>query len=237
MSSDLTNGATPPPQHLALDPAAWQLIRQSAIRLSRHQDAFTRQLCDDFRELDPDSAHAQAPDPLAFCERMVQALLWVALTDQPLRVVADELRQVGAQNWYEGVPDGHYTTLAHALVQTVHYLGGNDWAASTGSAWISYFMWLRPHLLAGAQQAAAQQAAAQQAAVRQAAAQRAFAEQEAARVEALSRDPHGGHKQAVGDVNLETVASLLDDDDDEGSGYGQIMVSMTRPRRDPPRHD
>jgi hypothetical protein len=236
MSSDLTNGATPPPQHLALDPAAWQFVRQSAIRLSRHQDAFIRQLYDDFKELDPDSAQAQAPDLLVFCERMVQALLWVALTDQPLRVVADELRQVGAQNWYEGVPDSHYTSLAHALVQTVHYLGGNDWSASTGSAWISYFMWLRPHLLAGVQQAAAQQAATRQQADRHAAAQRAVAEQEAARVEALSRDSHG-HSHMVGDVNLETVASLLDDDDDKGVSYGEIMVSMTRPRRDPPRHD
>jgi hypothetical protein len=232
MSSDLSNSATPiGPLHLALDPAAWQLVRQSAIRLSRIQDVFIRQLYEDFRELIPDSAQAQAPDLHVFCERMVQALLWVALTDQPLRVVADELRQVGAQNWYEGLPDTHYTTLAHALVQTVHYLGGNDWSASTGSAWISYFMWLRPHLLAGAQQAAAQQAAD-----RHAATQRAVAQQEAARVEALSRDTRGGHPHMVGDVNLERVANLLDDDDD-GVSYGQITVSMTRPRRDPPRHD
>ena len=76
-----------------------------------------------------------------------------------------------------------------------------------------------------------------QAAARQAAARQAAAEQEAARVEALSRDSHGGHTQVVGDVNLESVASLLDDEDDEDVGYGQIMVSMTRtPRRDPPRH-
>ena len=67
-----------------------------------------------------------------------------------------------------------------------------------------------------------------QPAAQQAAAQQAAAEQEAARVEALSRDSHGGHTQVVGDVNLESVASLLDDEDDEDVGYGQIMVSMTR---------
>jgi hypothetical protein len=83
-------------------------------------------------------------------------------------------------------------------------------------------MWIEPHLTAGAQQAAAQQADAQQ---------------EAARVDALARNERAGHTHAVGDVNLESVASLLDDDDDADIGYGQIMVSMTRQsRRDPPRH-
>jgi hypothetical protein len=114
----------------------------------------------------------------------------------------------------------------------VHYLCAHDWSASMGSAWITYFMWIKPHLLAGAQQAAAQHAAVQQAAEREAAAQRTAAEVEVARVEALSRDSRGGHTQVVGDVNLESVASLLDDEDNENVGYGQIMVSMTRnPRR------
>jgi len=175
-------------------------------------------------------------DMWVFCERIVKALFWVARTDQPPPVIVDALRQVGALNWYEGFPEAQYGNVAHALVQTVHYLSGNDWSASTGSAWISYFMWIRPHFLAGAQQAAAQQAAAEQAAAQQAAAQRAVAEQEAARVKALSRDARGGHSQVVGDVNIEKVARLLDEDDDDDVGYGSIMVSMTRPRREPPRH-
>ena len=101
-----------------------------------------------------------------------------------------------------------------------------------GTAWITYFMWIEPHLLAGAQQAAAQHAAVQQVAEREAAAQQAAAELEAARVKALSRDSRGGHTQVVRDVNPESVASLLVDDDDENMGYGQIMSSMTRnPRR------
>jgi len=92
-------------------------------------------------------------------------------------------------------------------------------------------MWTQPHLLAGAREAAARQATAQEAAAREAAAERAAAEQEASRVAALSR----GHTQAVGDVNIEKVASLLDDDDDD-PGLGQIMVNMTRNRlRDSPR--
>jgi hypothetical protein len=40
----------------------------------------------------------------------------------------------------------------------------------------------------------------------------------------------------VSDVNIEQVARLLDEDD-EDTGYGQLMVSMTRNhRRDPRRH-
>ena len=52
-----------------------------------------------------------------------------------------------------------------------------------------------------------------------------------ARVKALTRDSRGGRTQVVADVNLESVAALLDDEDDENVGYGQIMVSMTRNSR------
>ena len=219
---------------LGIDPAIWPVIRQSAAWLARNQNAFIQQLHYDITTAISDPAGARAADLWVFCERMVQSLLWVALTDQPLGVVADTLRKVGAQNWVEGFPDTLYGNVARALVQTVHYLSAHDRSASVGSAWISYFMWIKPHLLAGAQQAAAQHAAAQQAAERQAAAQRAAAEREAARVKELSRDSHGGHTQVVGDVNLESVASLLDGEDDENVGYGQIMISMTRnARREP----
>ena len=230
-----------PQAQQAFDVGSWPAIRQSAAQLSRNRDAFVRQLHDDITSLVPELADAQAPDMWAFCERMVQSLLWVALTDQPLGVVADELRRVGGQNWADGFPDTQYPTIAHALVQTVHYLSDSDWSASTGSVWIGYFMWIKPHLLAGAQQAAAQYATArqeaeQQEAERQAAADRAFAEREAARVEALSRDSRGHHTNVVSDVNIEQVASLREEDD-EDVGYGQLMVSMTRnQRRDPRRH-
>jgi hypothetical protein len=220
------------PHPLGMDPGIWPLIRQSAGRLAQTEDVFIQELHHDVTRLTPDRAEALAPDVWGFCERLVRSLLWVALSDQPLGVIADTLRKVGAQNWVEGHSDALYVNAAHALVQTVHYLSDSDWSASTASAWVSFFMWVKPHLLAGAQQAAAEHTATQQAAARQAATQRAVAEQEAARVEALSKGTPGGH---VGDVNLESVANLLDDDEDEDTGYGQIMLGMTRPRRDPSR--
>src|SRR5215469_5054455 len=140
---------------LAFDPGATPLIRYSADRLARDQEEFIRQLHSDVTRLIPDQAGDRSLDLRAFCERMVKSLLWVALTDQPLHVAADALRQVGAVNWADGISDAHYTNFAHALVQTVRYLSDSDWSASMGSAWISYFLWVRPHLLAGAEQAAA----------------------------------------------------------------------------------
>jgi hypothetical protein len=167
MASDPSHSApaaTPQPP----GPGVRSAVRQSADRLARHEDAFTRQLRYDVNRLIPDSVLPPALDTRLFCERMVRLLLWAALTDESPHVVADTIRQVGAQNWYDGFPDAQYGNVAHALVQTVHYLSGHDWSASTGSAWISYFMWIKPHLLTGAQRAAAQQMAAQQAAERQA---------------------------------------------------------------------
>jgi hypothetical protein len=219
-----------------IDPAIGPIIRQSAAWLSRNEDAFIQQLHYDITRLISDLA--EALDMWAFCERMVRSLLWAVLSGQPPGVVTDMLQQVGAQNWIEGFPDTLYEDVARAVAQTVHYLCAHEWSTSAASAWISYFMWIEPHLLAGAQQAAAQHGAAQQAAEQEAAAQRAAAEQEAARVKALSRDSRDGHTQAVGDVNLESLASLLDDEDDENVGYGQIMVSMTRrSRREPPQRE
>jgi len=212
----------PGPQPLA--PGVLPVIRQSADQLAHHQEAFIRQLRSDAHGLIPRGALPAGFDMRAFCARMVQTLLWTALTDQPLAVVIETLHQVGARNWLDGLPDDEYSSFAHAVVQSVHYLTHSDWSTSTGSAWVSFFLWMRPHLLAGSALAAAQDAAAQEAAAREATAHRAAAEREAARVAALSR----GRSQAVGDVNIERVARLLDEDDEEDAGYGQIMVSMTR---------
>jgi hypothetical protein len=233
MASDMGHDAPwAAPRQQGLDPGAMAVIRQSAALLARDKDRFTRQLHFDVTSLIPDDVVPAGFDMWAFCDRMAQALLWVALTDQPPRAAVDVLRQLGAHNWLAGFPDGQYASVAHALIQTVHYLSANIWSTSTGSAWISFFMWTQPHLLAGAREAAAREAAAREAASREAAAERAAAEQEASRVAALSQ----GQPEGVGDVNIEKVASLLDDDDDESPGLGQLMVNMTRnQRRDSPR--
>jgi len=201
-----------------LDPGVLEAIRWSAGWLSQRQDAFTGGLRADIAALIPDLA----VDGRAFCERMVHAVLWSVLTDSPPDVVAGSLRWVGTMNYLEGFPEARYVDVAHALVRVVHDLAGSGWSTSMGSAWISYFLWLRPYLVDGARDAAAQQAA-------QDAARRA-AQQAAGPATAGAAPP--------GEVDLESVGGLLDDEDDEDQdgGYGQIMVSMTRPRRDKHPH-
>ena len=179
------------------EPEAQAAIRQSAAALARDQVAFTKQLHSDVTSLIPESAVPPGFDMWAFCERMAQALLWLALADQPPRVAFDALRQLGGQNWYAGFPESQYSSIAHALIQTVHYLGANSWTTSTGSSWISFFMWVQPYLLAGAKDAVAHEAAARDAAAREAAreaaAQRAAADQEAV----SSPDPRRTQPNAV----------------------------------------
>lgn len=208
MASDAAAGVPP------LDPARLQVIRSSAARLAPLEDAFIRQLHADVVPLIPDLGS----DGWAFCERMVKAALWAATADQPAQVIADGLRWVGAANQLEGFPETQYVSVAHALVRAVHALSEYDWSASLGSAWISYFLWMRPHLLLGAQEAAEQQAA-----------ERAAARQEAERLRAQARS--GLAQPGGGDVDLESAGRLLDDEDDDQPGYGQIMVSMTRNQR------
>ena len=156
----------------------------------------TRQFHFDVTSLIPDTAVPAGFDMWTFCDQMAQALLWAAFTDQPPRVVVDALRQLGARNRLEGFPDAQYASVAHALIQTVHYLSANIWSTSTGSAWISFFMWVQPRLLAGARDAAARDAAGRRA-------------------------------------DSERAARVLDDEEEDDVGLGQIMLGMTR--KNPPR--
>ena len=138
-----------------LDPEVLEVIRWSAGWLSQMPDAFVDGLAADLATLIPDPVGAGR----AFCERMVHTVLWAALTDDPPQAVAGSLRWVGTMNYLDGFPEAQYVNVAHALVRAVHDLAGVHWSASTGSAWISYFMWLQPYLEDGARQAAAQKAA------------------------------------------------------------------------------
>ena len=201
----------------ALDPATADMVRWSASLLYRAEDAFVGVLQANLAALIPDLGVDMRP----FCQRMVRAALWAALTDEPPDAVAESLSWVGATNYSEGFPEGQYVNVAHALVQAVHELSGPGWSTSMGSAWISYFLWLRPHLLAGARDAAAKHAAFQ-------------AEQQAAWQEAQLEVQRAAEQGRQAEVNVESVAALLydEDEDDEHTGRGQVMVDMTRSRRD-----
>lgn len=192
------------------------LIRESANWLAQRRDAFVVQLHTDITPLLADVAG----DGWPLCDRMIGTLLWVPVADQPGQAVVSTLQWVGGQNRMEGFSPERYQDVAHALVYTVRALTGGYWSTPMGSSWISYFMSLQPHLVAGAEQAA------QHPAVQQADRERFLARQSRIREQQI----------ASGDVDLDSVGNVLaEDDEDEDAGYGQIMVSMTltRPRREP----
>jgi hypothetical protein len=192
--SDVTQDPAVAPQ--PLDRALLLTIRASAGRLIKLEDAFIRQLQYELTTLIPDSASLRAPGGWRFCERMARTLLWAAVTDQPPDVIADTLGQLGARNWQDGFSETQYVSVVHALVRAVRDLYADDWSTSMSSAWISYFMWIKPYLMLGAQQAAAEQAAAQQ--------------------PAPGRAGRGRHSQPpAGDMDLESAADLVEDEDED----------------------
>ncbi len=241
-----TDASAVPP----LGPGLLRVIRESAGPLRGREEEFTQQLQYDLATLIPDLAGLRTEDGWVFCGRMVRALLWTATTDQPAAVIAGSLRQLGAINWREGFPDTQYVSVAHALVRTVRDLSGYEWSTSYGSAWISFFQWIRPHLVAGAQWAA------------QNAGRRPVADPPASAPQPAAPPPAGGYPAAPpgpdpatpgwpparprdlraarprrrdGEVELEAVGGLLDDeDDDDGPGITEIMLGMTRNRRQRP---
>jgi len=221
------------PEAPPLDPGVLSVIRASAAGLAGREDFFVQELHSAIVALMPELVAGGR----ALCERLVHSLLWAATGSQSPQAASDTLRWAGARNRLEGFDDAHYADVARALVLAVRNASGDAWDNSMGSAWISYFRWAQPYLLAGAEQAAteqvrAEQAAAQQAADRLEAARRAAAEAQAqAEAQALEHDTHGGEPVAA-DVDLEAVAGLLDEEDeDDDAGYGQIMLSMTRNSR------
>jgi hypothetical protein len=211
MMGDLNQGTSFPPP----DPGVLRVIRPTAAQLTRQEDVFAEQLHYEVSSLIPDLPGDLSEDDWSFCRRTVQALLWAALTDEPAHVVAGALRRLGAVNELAGFPETQYLSLAHALLRAVRELADDEWSTTLGSAWISYFQWIQGHLVTGAQQAP----------------------RPTPRPAPPARPgpPPGGLAQPEdGEAELESVAGLLDDEDDEDTGFGQIMVSMTRPRRDPP---
>lgn len=194
-----------------LNPGLRRVIRASADRLIELEDAFIRQLQYELATLIPDSASLRAAGGWAFCERMARTLLWAAVTDQPPDVIADTLSKLGSRNWQDGFSETQYVSVVHALVRAVRDLCADDWSTSMSSAWISYFTWIKPYLMLGAQQAAAEQAAARKAADQKAAIQQAIN-----LAQTTEQDSRGAYQQApAGDEDLEAAEDLLEDEDDD----------------------
>jgi hypothetical protein len=213
--TELARDAQPYAGQEPLDPALLQAIRPTATRMAAAEDAFIQLLSEDIATL-----VSHLPDRgWQLCERIARTVLWLALTDQPADVAVQSLHWLGEANQADGFPASDYVTVGHALVRIAREMSGIKWSTTTGSAWIRFFMWLQPHVRAGARQAAHPEAAYQQQVVRQQPAHpevayRQAAQQEAARQQAAA-DQEAAHRedfdQAVRDTAVDVDVSALAD--------------------------
>lgn len=151
MTTELTRDPQADAAPEPLDPAVLQAIRPSATRMAEADDAFVRLLHEDLGTL-----VGQLPDGgWPFCERTARTVLRLALSGQSAEVAVQSLRWLGEANQADGFPQSEYVTIGHALVRIAREMSGARWSTTTGSAWIRFFMWLQPHLKAGARRRAA----------------------------------------------------------------------------------
>jgi hypothetical protein len=199
--TELARDAQPYAGQEPLDPALLQAIRPTATRMAAAEDAFIQLLSEDIATL-----VSHLPDRgWQLCERIARTVLWLALTDQPADVAVQSLHWLGEANQADGFPASDYVTVGHALVRIAREMSGIKWTTTTGSAWIRFFMWLQPHVRAGARQAAHPEVAYRQAAQQEAARQQAAADHEAAHREDFDQ----AVRDTAVDVDVSALADLL----------------------------
>jgi hypothetical protein len=108
---------------------------------------FARVFHDELRGLTPSlratTGYAQLSAELARC------VLWAALTQDSVEVVERTVRGFAAGHHSRGYPDDAYRNLGHALIRSVRTILPMGWSSQLSSGWVSYALWLQPHLAAG----------------------------------------------------------------------------------------
>jgi hypothetical protein len=93
---------------------------------------------------------AAPPDGRAVTERLAQAVLWAALTPDPMDRIVATLRQVGLENAQAGLPTWSYTSAGHSLLHAARECYPGDWSGYHSSAWAGYVQWLNVYFRSGA---------------------------------------------------------------------------------------
>jgi hypothetical protein len=198
MTTDQAQAMQPAAGPEPIDPALLRAIRPSAARMAAAEDSFVGLLHEDIGTFVP-----HLPDGgWRLCERIARTVLWLTLSDQPADAAVQTAIWLGAANQTDGFPLSEYVTVGHALVRIAREMCDTTWSTTTGSAWIRFFIWLHPHLLAGAAKQPAHQSATHQQAVRSqptytpatsqpATRPEAVAEQSAPRDGAVTESPDG----------------------------------------------
>jgi hemoglobin-like flavoprotein len=164
-------------------------------------------------------------------QRMVTAMLYAAEPGQSPAHVAAVVQQVGADNYLEGFGTEQYGAVTHALLHAVRGTFRGDWSSALSSAWVEYLMWIRGHLVSGAEAQRAHEAAtaaAQGREVRRAPGAgdsyyNPFAERPVQQQQ--PPPPPVAAVEAAPDGPALVIDDLDDDEDDPA--YGSLMTSMT----------
>jgi hypothetical protein len=90
------------------------------------------------------------PSAAALSGALAHCVLWAALTRDPADVVEDGVRTFAAGQHARGFPDDAYRSFSHALLRAARTTLEAGWTSEISSCWVSYALWLQPHLELGA---------------------------------------------------------------------------------------
>jgi hypothetical protein len=105
------------------------------------------------RELSPNVTGPATGPGGSLSGQLAHCVLWAALTHDPVEIVEGKVRDFAAHHHAQGFPDDAYSSIGHALLRSVRDILPAGWSSELSSSWISYALWLRPHLEAGARSA------------------------------------------------------------------------------------
>ena len=90
------------------------------------------------------------PSAATMSDALAHCVLWAALTRDPVDVVEDGVRTFAAGQHALGFPDDAYRSFSHALLRAARATLEAGWTSEISSCWVSYALWLQPHLELGA---------------------------------------------------------------------------------------
>ncbi len=142
--------ATPAPRPA---PETARLVQFSCQRLLVVEPDFAAAFHSSLCELAPELALSDLPAGRQLSGAVAHCVLWAALTRDPADKVEHTVRGFAADHHGRGYPDGAYGCLCHALLRSARAVLFPSWSSQLSSGWVSYSMWLQPHLQAGARAA------------------------------------------------------------------------------------
>jgi len=227
MATDLT-GARPATSHEVAPDVLQLLATCTADLVPQHANlvmALHGRLAELVPELDGLAANGR---PLA--HRLVTAVLYAAEPGQSKAHVAAVVQQVGADNYLEGFPTEQYGAATHALLHAVRGTFRGDWSSALSSAWVEY-LWIRTHLISGAEAQRSHDAAAAVAQGHDVGVPAGPAPEQASYYNPFAGAPPAPPAPPAPEPSSDGPALVIDDledeDDEEDPSYSSLMTSMT----------